>query len=89
MGVWVFEVPGDAPIHVIIEDGRDEVLRIVVNPGCPVGALPMYHLNRVTGAPDMVLFPAQDYRFLKVSTRNPVAVARALFEKIPRFFRHK
>jgi Zn-dependent metalloprotease len=86
VGVWVFDVPGEAPIHVLVEDGGDEVFRIITNPGCPAGALPTYHLNRVTLAPDMVLFPGAGLMLPEASTRSPIAVARALFERFPKLF---
>ncbi len=85
-GVWVFERPGDAPIQVLVEDGKDDVFRIVTSPGCAVGPLPVYHLNRVTGVPDMVLFPGPGLLLPESATRNPVAAARALFERFPKLF---
>lgn len=86
VGVWVFDIRRGAPMHVLVQDGKDEVFHIVANPLLGVGSLPRYHLNRVTGAPDMVIFPGAGLLLPEACTRNPVAVARAVFERFPKLF---
>ena len=40
----------------------------------------------MTGAPDMVLFPGAGLLLPEAATRNPAAVARAVFERYPKIF---
>lgn len=84
---WVFRSDSETPADVIVPAGGDDAnLRVVMAPGCGIGPLPSFHRNPATGAPDFVMFPAPGLLLPEASSRNPAAVAQALFRRYPKLF---